>query len=661
VGVKTYTDGATGGKYAVMLYDDASGVAAARVFTADAAEQFLFHTINAFRYLNSRTALVWNAKLGASARAHTAEMGAYNYLSETGRNGSTFATRASSQGYESSLVSFGAVAGGGANIADFLNDYVNASGKRSQMLGTALTVAGTGFGSGYSGGYNTLGTVVFGTLIGITNVTWTPSTVAVNVGGTASVTLTVTPSTRNETFTVASSNTAYATVTNTAYTPTALTVTGRAQGSVSVTVTGNSSGNVYTIPISVGTVYATSLTIRNESNTLVANSASSSISNAGNYILGKGSTYQFTATTAPSTASAAVTWTSSNTSVATVSSAGLVTGVNNGTATITARMQRSASSSDYITVTIYFTVASLTLQSASGNVSGGAVTLDMLQSNSISITPSVAGLPTGASVTGYTGSSSYPSIAVVNPSSVNSNTPVSIEGKAPGSARITVVAAITYNTVSYSYISKVTGYVNVSVTGQSQYATDFTLNPSALTVEIGQTKEINISVTPAYVANKQLTIDGRFEAYKDYADITIDNSAGKIYVTGKAATPAASPATVYVNMPAGGVATIDKSFTVTVTPVAITGIVINDGAASAAVTSGSTITLTYKIIPAYASQTADVVWNSDSEGVATVDSSGVVTPLSNGQAIITARINGTLISDMIGVEVSGFAATQPST
>ncbi|MDR2420825.1 MAG: Ig-like domain-containing protein, partial [Oscillospiraceae bacterium] len=577
-GAKVYTDGTA--ELAVLLYDEMSGIVAARSFEAGAAEQLMFHTINAYRVLNNSSALVWNAKLGSSARAHTSEMGYYGYLSETGRSGSTFATRAYAQGYERQLVSFGAVAGGGANVFDFLHDYISASGKRSQILSAALTVMGTGFGSGYAGNYKSLGTVVFGTLIGITNVTWSPASADVNAGGSVTVSLTVTPSNRNETFAAASSDTNCATVTT--VTATTFTVTGKTQGSANITITGNSSGAVFTIPVSVGAAYASRLTIRNESNTAIVNNASASVSAAGTYILSKGNTYQFSAAATPAAASEGVAWISSDTSVATVSPSGLVTGVGDGAAQIKARVQKSAGTDDFIEATINVTVVTMSYRNG-GEEAVSPVTLDLTQIKSLRITPYLTGYPQNAPAILYSGSSNYPSIAAVASAYAAD---VTVTGKSTGSARITVAAAVSY---SSGYVVKVAGYFDVEVASQLQYATDFSLTPESLTVDIGQAKEIAVTTTPASVANRTLAIDDNFEAYKVYVDIIIDNSAGKIFVTGKAETPASVPAMVYVTMPAEGSATISKSFAVTVTPATVTGVITNDGAAPASISNGSAI------------------------------------------------------------------------
>ncbi|MDR1590107.1 MAG: Ig-like domain-containing protein [Oscillospiraceae bacterium] len=653
VGGRAYTDSAVSGgtRYAVLIYDETSGVTAARVFDSGPAEQFIFQTINAFRYLKGYSVLAWNAKLGASARAHTADMGTNNYLSETGRSGSTFATRALAQGYESALVASGAVTGGGANAFDILDGYIGVATNRAKLLSTSLTVVGVGFGSGYSGANSTLGTVVFGTLIGITGVTSTPSAVAVNVNGSAVVTLTVSPSNRNETFTVASSNTYYFTVTantGSASTVTA-TLTGVAQGSANITVTGSSSGNVYSIPVSIGTVYASSVTISNEKTTVVSNQTTP-VANAGNYVLGKGNTYKFTAYTNTSSSyatDAAVTWSSSAPSVATVSSTGLVTGLNNGTAAITARIQRSASASDYITVTMSFTV--VTLSFSGTGMSNNILSLNISSSNaSAVITPTVAGasLPSGTTLQ-YYGTSSNSGIVTV--ASAYAST-VSVTGVASGQAAINVTAIATGLTGD----AKVTGSFTATVTGQSQYPTGFTLSTTELTVYAGDPtpKYITVTTNPPNVANKTMVIDAAesTSGYGSIASITLDSTNNRIAIAGNAT------GTVSIRVYMKGQNIDDRinpqTFSVTVAPAEVTGIMINGGAESVTIDNNQAVTLTCQLVPSYATTPVTIIWSSNNPAAATVDTNGVVTPVGNGQAIITAAINNTYITDTIGVSVT---------
>src|SRR5690242_4803242 len=112
--------------------------------------------------------------------------------------------------------------------------------------------------------------------------------------------------------------------------------------------------------------------------------------------VGTGLTSQLTATAADSSGTAisgpSFTWTSSNTAVATVSAAGLVSGVAAGSATITAT-SGGASGSAAITVTAA-PVASVTLSPASANVAVGAT-----KQMSVTLKNAAGGTLTGRTVT----------------------------------------------------------------------------------------------------------------------------------------------------------------------------------------------------------------------------------------------------------------------
>jgi uncharacterized protein YkwD/uncharacterized protein YjdB len=672
VGATVYTDGSTtasGGGYAAFVYDETTSVATPRVLTADGAEQFIFNLINAFRYLNGRNqALTWNAKLASSARDHTASMGSYNYLSETGRDNSSFASRAQQKGYDSTLVSFGAVTGDGANPFDMLNNFVGVASKRTQILNSSLTVVGAGFGSGYNGGYSSLSTVVFGTLMGITNITYSPASIALNVGGTATVTLTITPSNRNETFTVASSNTSYLTVTNSGSSLTTLNLTGRAQGTAEVIVTGNSSGYTQRIPVNIGTVYASSLTVRNESNSIIVNGTQTSVSNAGNYILGKGNTYQFTATTSAYATNAGVTWASSNTSVATVSQNGLITGVNNGSAIITARVQRSTTSSDYISVSIYFTVVSMTLKIGSAAIPNNTVSMDITKNTSVTVTPSVSSLPTGTS-TGivYSGSSSSPSIAYVTSSSGST---VTVEGRSSGTARITVTAGIT-SVQSGNYITKVQGYFDITVTGQSKYPLSATVSPASLDIQPGEEKTITVTPNPTNASTKIVTTEYVGDA-SDYITVTVDSSTQNVIVKGKNVKDNIT-FNIYIQLSDGGTNIEPQKYrcsvTVNVKPVTyeIVTVPANGSQIGLELTgTNRTKTITATITPAFAPKDGLTInWSLLPEGSAPIaasissstGSSITLTAEALGTAILIAEIsdsNGTLTTtaSMIRITVT---------
>jgi uncharacterized protein YkwD len=681
VGAAAYTDYASASRprYAVLVYDEAAGIAGYRTFLQDGAEQLILQLLNAFRALNSRSALQWNAKLGLSAREHTADMGSRNYLSETGTGGSTFATRAAAKGYESALVASGAVAGGGVNVFDYLNDYINIANVRSQLLGSSATVAGVGFGSGYGGNYKTLGTVVFGTLIGVTNVTWSPSSVAVNVNGTATVTLGLTPTNRNESFTVASSNTGILTAANSAGALTTVTVTGKSQGSAYITVTGNSSGNQFSIPVSVGTTYASSLTVRNEGGSTIA-TTSGIVDNAANFILGAGQTYRFTATATPSVAGVA--WISSS-NIATVDGTGLVTaGSNAGTAKITARVQRSAASNDYISVSVNVSVLPLTLTpkgmaansaSASINLNSASPVLDL------SVTaPAASALPAGAVISGYTWTSSNTQSVTL---SASAGTSVTATGRAPANpaARVTVTANITGTATSggggYFTVKGVSRYIDITVTGQAAWPDSGSVS-GQITVDVGQTVEIPVTTSPASVTNRILwadnyeVVNGELVDYSQFIGVSPSGTPGgaSVTVTGKQVT-GTTPAKVIIHLQtnaSGSTVEIPVLVTVKEPVLAITAAPAGGGNGISLNVGQTSQPISAVITPTYAAAGKTVAWEwgpspSDQGGVtlsATTGNSITVTAVAAGTVFLVAKIDGTPItSNPIVITIPGAVPT----
>ncbi len=195
------------------------------------------------------------------------------------------------------------------------------------------------------------------TNVPVTSVTVSPTSATLAVGATKQLTATIAPSNAtNKAVTWTSSNTSVATVSSTGL------VTAKAAGTATITATaqdGSGKKGTCTVTVTNPTVLVTSVTVSPSSATL----------NVGN-------TKQLTATIAPSNATnKAVTWSSSNTSVATVSSSGLVTAKAAGTATITATAQDGSGKKGTCTVTV--TNASSTLPKA--------------EAPELTITPSMAG------------------------------------------------------------------------------------------------------------------------------------------------------------------------------------------------------------------------------------------------------------------------------
>ena len=256
--------------------------------------------------------------------------------------------------------------------------------------------------------------------VSVATVDVTPATANVTVGGT--VQLVATPRDANgtplsgRTVSWSSSNTGVASVTGSGL------VTGVGAGSATITAT--SEGKSGTSAITVTFVPVASVAVT---------PASASVN--------EGKTVQLTATPKDGNGNPlsgrAVAWVSSNTTVATVSSSGLVTGKVAGTATITATSEGQSGTSA-ITV-VHVPVASVTVAPPSATVQVGSTV-------QLTATPKDAG---GNPLTGrtVTWASSNTSVATVSPSGLVSGATVgsatitaTSEGQS-GTATITVVAA----------------------------------------------------------------------------------------------------------------------------------------------------------------------------------------------------------------------------
>ncbi|MBP3038068.1 Ig-like domain-containing protein [Bacillaceae bacterium Marseille-Q3522] len=129
------------------------------------------------------------------------------------------------------------------------------------------------------------------------------------------------------------------------------------------------------------------------------------------------------ATVSPATARQSVTWSSSNTSVATVNSSGLVTAVGPGTATITAKAADNQAVQGTATINVTQPVTGVSVTPATANLT---------VTGTQQLTPTVS--PANASNKNVVYSSSNEAIATVNSSGL-------ITAVAEGSATITVTTA----------------------------------------------------------------------------------------------------------------------------------------------------------------------------------------------------------------------------
>jgi len=240
----------------------------------------------------------------------------------------------------------------------------------------------------------------------VTGISVSPAQATISVGGTVSLSAAVSPSNAsNKSVTWSSNSASVATVSSTGV------VTGNAPGTATITAkAADGSGKSATSTVTVKPILVSSVSI-------TATSTSVTV----------GGTMTLTASVLPSNAAnKSVTWSSSNTSVATVSSTGMVTGKAPGTATITAKAADGSGKSATVTIMVpapFVFVTGISIAPSSVAVAvGGTATLIA------TITPSTA---TNKLVTW---SSSNTNVATVSSAGV-------VYGVAAGTATITVRAA----------------------------------------------------------------------------------------------------------------------------------------------------------------------------------------------------------------------------
>src|SRR6185295_2940954 len=290
-----------------------------------------------------------------------------------------------------------------------------------------------------------------------------------------------------------------------------------------------------------------------------------------------------------------VTWSSSNTSVATVTGNGLVTGGAAGSATITATSEGKTGTAA-ITVTLV-PVASVTVSPASPTVTAG-------QTVQLTATPKDAN---GNPLTGrtITWSSSNTSVATVSSSGL-------VSGVVAGSATITATSEGQSGTAAITV-------TNVSVAS-------VTVSPATASVVAGQT--VQLTATPKDANGTALT--GRVVTWSSSNTAVASVNASGL-VTGGAAGSATITATSEGK-------TGTAAITVTIVPVASVTVT----PASAGVPAGQTVQLT--ATPKDANGTPltgrTITWSSSNTSVATVNASGLVSGLVAGTATITATSEG---------------------
>jgi uncharacterized protein YjdB len=321
---------------------------------------------------------------------------------------------------------------------------------------------------------------------------------------------------------------------------------------------------------------------------------------AASSIVKVGGTTSLVATVQPANASnKSLVWSSSNTSVATVSNTGVVTGLAKGSATITVKTQ-----SGNATASVGITVEEnqpMTIPVASVSVTQSA-TIKVGATANLSATVQ----PATATNKAVTWSSSNTSVATVSATG-------EVKGVAKGNATITVTTADGNKTATSAITVEENQPTTIPVTGVS-------VTQSA-TIKVGATANLSATVQPATATNKAVTWSSS------------NTSVATVSASGEVKGVAKGSATITVAT-ADGNKTATSAITVEEnqpTTIPVTGVSVTP---NATVNVGATATLSATVAPANATNKA-VSWSSGNTSVATVSANGLVTGVAKGSATIT--------------------------
>ena len=392
-------------------------------------------------------------------------------------------------------------------------------------------------------------------------------------GDTQALTATVSPSNAtNQSVTWTSNNESVATISYSGV------VTAKSPGTATITVKTNDGGKTATCDVTVKAkvVSVTGVTLDKTSLTMT-----------------EGETQSLTATVTPDNATdKSLSWSSSNNSVATISSDGQVTAVSAGSATITVKTNDGGKTAT-CTVTVKAKVISVT------GVSLNTTSLTMTEGDTQTLTATVS--PSNATDKSVTWSSSNTSVATVSSSGV-------VTAKSPGTATITVRTNDGGKTATCT----------VTVKAKVIPVTGISLNTSSMTMKVGETKALSATVTPSNATDKTVTW------------ISSNTSVATVDSNGKVTAKSAGSATISAT---AGSFTANCSVTVVVPVVSVS---LNK--TELTLEKGKNATLTATINPSNATDKT-VTWKSSNTAIATVDQNGKVTAVEVGSAVITVTTN----------------------
>jgi len=407
----------------------------------------------------------------------------------------------------------------------------------------------------------------------VTGLTVSPMTCTLAVGGEQKLTTVVTPSdAADKSVTYSSSNTGVAVVSNEGR------ITAVSLGNAVITVTSCSDSSIIaacnvTVGIKVADISVTPSAITLET----------------------GKTYAFAADVEPTNATdTSVTWSSSDTAVATVSSIGVITTWKAGTANITATANDGSGIKGSAVVTVMGETVLPTLVS---NITLSDTSLTLKAGGSKQLTAVVT--PADATDPTYKYTSSNATVATVSNDGL-------VTAVGPGTATITCASNDGGATASCS----VTVTTPVSA---------IAVNPSNLVVGVSENKQLTVTFTPSNATNKNVGYQSSNTA------VAVVSNTG--IVTGVANGTAVI--TVVSADDASKITTCSVTVGTAVTKIDITPAAIS-------LKTGSVYALEAAVSPANATN-PKVIWASSDDSIAQVNASGVVTLYKAGTVVIVAK------------------------
>ena len=391
-----------------------------------------------------------------------------------------------------------------------------------------------------------------------------------------------------------------------------------------------------TVSLTVSAIAVTDITLNNTTLTL--------------YV---GKTAQLTVTVNPTNATnQGISWTTSDSTVATVSEAGLVTAKKVGTATITATssdggktatcaitVKKQTSTTATITANNPETSSSKTVSySSSGFTTDGITLTSGSLTNAYGTSDGSYRMASGKNageivlnfeetlITGITlNVKKYDNNASVTIATSANTTGETVSVSADGDYATTAFASDTEKSTSITISNaKSNRYYFVSLTitcgvAEPVYPTAISLQNS--TCNVGYTTQLEPTFTPSDTNQTALTwvSNNTSVATVDQTGLVTGVSAGQATITATGEDENGNP--------------VVGTCVVTVTTVAVTGVSLNKTTSD--LTLGSSLTLEATVLPANASN-KNVTWTSSNTNVATVNN-GTVTGLALGSATITVK------------------------